>query len=67
MLTHLIGQDLERLEEKIRRYRAARAESGREPRDGRVTLMLHTFLGRDLESVRQTVRHPFREYLRSAR
>jgi natural product biosynthesis luciferase-like monooxygenase protein len=66
VLTHLIGQDLDELAAKIRRYREARESCGFDPREGTVTLMLHTFLGRDLEMVRETVRGPFREYLRSA-
>ncbi len=66
VLTHLIGQDLDELAGKIRRYRAARAGRGLDPASGRVALMLHTFLGPDLEWVRATVRSPFREYLRSA-
>ncbi len=66
VLTHLIGQDLAALGEKIERYRQElRARSG-PPVAGRVALMLHTFLGRDLETVRATVRRPLREYLRSA-
>jgi natural product biosynthesis luciferase-like monooxygenase protein len=66
VLTHLIGQDLDDLAGKIQRYRAARAARGLDPATGKVTLMLHTFLGPDLETVRATVRGPFREYLRSA-
>ena len=34
--------------------------------DGRVTLMLHTFVGDDEESVRATVREPMKGYLRSS-
>jgi natural product biosynthesis luciferase-like monooxygenase protein len=65
VLTHLIGQDLATLEGKIELYREAlRASYG--PRAGKVSLMLHTFVGPDLEAVRATVRTPFREYLRSA-
>src|SRR5262249_32945101 len=33
---------------------------------GHVTLMIHTFIGTDLETVRETVRQPFRTYLRSS-
>jgi len=66
LLTHLIGQTLDQTAEKIRRYRAARAEHGHDPETGRVALMLHTFLGPDLGAVRAKVRGPFREYLRSA-
>lgn len=66
LLTHLIGQDVDALEDKIRAYRAARAEGGFLADGGVVSLMLHTFLGTDVEEVRETVRRPFREYLRSA-
>ena len=66
VLTHLIGQDPEQLGTKIGAYREARREAGLDPADGSVTLMLHTFLGEDREAVRQRVRQPFREYLRSA-
>lgn len=66
ILTHLIGQNLDSLAEKIRRYRQARAENDFDPNSGIVSLMLHTFVGPDLEAVRAKVRTPFREYLRSA-
>jgi natural product biosynthesis luciferase-like monooxygenase protein len=66
LLTHLIGQTLDQTAEKIRRYREAREEHGHDPRAGKVALMLHTFLGPDLDAVRAKVRAPFREYLRSA-
>jgi natural product biosynthesis luciferase-like monooxygenase protein len=66
ILTHLIGQDLETLATKIQRYRKARDEGGFDAGAGKVSLMLHTYLGDDLESVKAKVRHPFREYLRSA-
>jgi natural product biosynthesis luciferase-like monooxygenase protein len=66
VLTHLIGQDLEQLGEKIAVYRDARAQAGRDPATGIVSLMLHTHLGEDTEAVKKIVYHPFREYLRSA-
>src|SRR5580658_3828450 len=66
LLTHLVGQDLEKLAEKIRRYRGARAEAGFDPGLGIVSLMLHTFIGPDLDAVRETVRRPFQQYIRSA-
>lgn len=64
LLTHLIAQDVPTLGDKIREYRRARYEACGDR--GTVTLMLHTFLGRNLEEVRQRAYHPFREYLRSA-
>lgn len=69
ILTHLLGQGWEELARKIEIYRAAwRAGPGGEGRggNGHVTLMLHTFVGENVEQVRQTVRDPFRNYLRSS-
>lgn len=67
VLTHLLGQDFDQLAEKIALYRKALA--GRPDHDGRpghVALMLHTFLGEDPEQVRETVREPFTQYLKSS-
>jgi natural product biosynthesis luciferase-like monooxygenase protein len=66
VLTHLIGQNVGTLGQKIRRYREARAASGFDPQGGKVSLMLHTFLGAEAGAVREKVRRPFREYLRTA-
>lgn len=66
LLCHLLGQSAEQLRGKIASYRAAREANGHDPQTGKVTLMLHTFLGNDREAVRDRVRGPFREYLRSA-
>jgi natural product biosynthesis luciferase-like monooxygenase protein len=63
VLTHLLGQDIAELKEKIQIYRAAFRAGGRR---GHVTLMLHTFIGDDLARVREAVRRPFSDYLRSS-
>jgi natural product biosynthesis luciferase-like monooxygenase protein/amino acid adenylation domain-containing protein len=65
LLTHLLGQTLDQVQEKIRIYRQAWDEAGH-PGRGTVSLMMHTFVGEDLEQVKRTVFHPFREYLRTA-
>ena len=65
VLTHLLGQSTEELTEKIRIYREAWDEAGHRGR-GTVTIMLHTFIGEDVDEVREIVRGPMREYLRSA-
>ncbi|TVL91461.1 MupA/Atu3671 family FMN-dependent luciferase-like monooxygenase [Streptomyces sp. SAJ15] len=65
VLTHLLGQDLADLAAKVEIYRRARAEAGHQG-PGRVTLMVHTFLGEDPEAVRERVRGPFRDYLASS-
>jgi natural product biosynthesis luciferase-like monooxygenase protein len=66
VLTHLIGQDIAALAEKIQLYRDSRTAGGFDPAAGKVSLMLHTFLGDDAAAARERVRAPFREYLRSA-
>jgi natural product biosynthesis luciferase-like monooxygenase protein len=66
LLTHLLGQDIPALTEKIGVYREARAAAGHDPSTGIVTLMLHTCIGADDDTVRAKVRQPFSEYLRSA-
>ena len=64
MLTNLLGQSVEELAEKIALYRAARADHCPGQGEGHVTLMLHTFIGDDVEAVREKVREPFCDYLR---
>ncbi|WP_437759619.1 amino acid adenylation domain-containing protein [Sorangium sp. So ce1389] len=66
VLTHLLGQRVEDLAAKIRVYREARAAHGHDPRAGRVTLMVHAFLGEDRAEVRERIRAPFTRYLRSS-
>lgn len=66
ILTALLFQPLEELAEKIALYRNARAKHGYDPETGHVTLMLHTFVGEDLAQVRQQVRQPFTEYLKTS-
>jgi natural product biosynthesis luciferase-like monooxygenase protein len=66
VLTALLFQGVGELAEKISAYRAARARCGHDPATGRVTLMLHAFVGNDLDDVRRTVRAPFIEYLQSS-
>ena len=63
VLTHLLGQSVEQLAPKIAAYRQARAEAGFDPDAGVVTLMLHTFVGDDDETVRSVVREPLKQYL----
>src|SRR6185436_2763743 len=65
LLTHLLGQSIDELAEKIVVYREAWRAQGYAG-DGHVTLMLHTFVGDDLAAVREKVREPFRNYLRTS-
>jgi natural product biosynthesis luciferase-like monooxygenase protein len=63
ILTHLLGQSVDEVAEKIKIYRAARKEKGFDPDTGVVTLMLHTFVGWDINDVREVVRQPMKDYL----
>lgn len=65
ILTNMLGQSLDDLREKLAAYRAARRESGHEG-GGHVTLMLHTFVGDDVDEVRELVRKPFTDYLKTS-
>jgi natural product biosynthesis luciferase-like monooxygenase protein/FkbM family methyltransferase len=65
LLTHLLGQGMRELGERIALYRGAREQAGHAGA-GRVTLMLHTFLGEGAEQVREIVRGPFTAYLASS-
>lgn len=64
VLTHILTQSPEELQEKIAIYRAAREEAGYAPETGVITLMLHTFVGASREAVRDVVYEPFTNYLR---
>ncbi len=61
-----IGSNLEELKAKVALYREAWRKRGHGPGRGHVTLMLHTFLGRDLDEVRSVVREPLMKYFRSS-
>ena len=65
VLTALLFQRVDELRAKISSYRAARAAHGH-PGPGKVTLMLHTFVGSDEAAVRAAVREPFKQYLESS-
>ena len=61
LLTHLLGQSIDKLAPKIAAYREARAAAGHDPRTGVVTLMLHTYVAEG--DVRDAVRGPLKQYL----
>jgi phthiocerol/phenolphthiocerol synthesis type-I polyketide synthase E len=65
VLTSLIGLTTDALAERIALYRQSLARHGHDPRKGQVAVMLHTFVGTDLAAVKEKVRGPFCDYLRS--
>jgi natural product biosynthesis luciferase-like monooxygenase protein len=64
LLTHLLDQEPEQLAEKIALYRAARERCGHDPAAGRVSVMVHTFLGADDATVRAQIRGPYCAFLK---
>ncbi|GIO13156.1 siderophore biosynthesis protein [Cohnella xylanilytica] len=66
VLTNFIGQDAEELAGKIADYRETLESSGFPRGAGRIAVMLHTFVGDDLERVRRIVKAPFIDYLASS-
>ncbi|HEY6728108.1 MAG TPA: MupA/Atu3671 family FMN-dependent luciferase-like monooxygenase [Polyangiaceae bacterium] len=65
ILTNMLGQSVDDLKTKLAAYRNARRSAGFAG-PGHVTLMLHTFVGTDVEEVKRLVRRPFIEYLRTS-
>ncbi len=66
VLTHLLGQTIDEVAEKIRIYHQALREAGHDPADFAVTLMLHTYIARDRDRAREVARGPMCDYLRAA-
>ena len=65
VLTSLLGETLEQVAPKIARYREALSKHGHDPNAYIVSMMLHTFLGADVEQVKEDIRQPFCEYLKT--
>jgi natural product biosynthesis luciferase-like monooxygenase protein len=66
ILTHLLWQDTGELIEKIAAYRASLRDNGFDPSSGTVTVMVHTYLGEDKEAVRNKVKAPLKNYIRTS-
>jgi natural product biosynthesis luciferase-like monooxygenase protein len=65
IVTALLFQKVEEFAEKVASYRDARRGAGHAG-PGQVTLMLHTFVGKDGATAKETVREPFKHYLESS-
>ncbi|HEY0780990.1 MAG TPA: MupA/Atu3671 family FMN-dependent luciferase-like monooxygenase, partial [Thermoanaerobaculia bacterium] len=65
VLTNLMGQSVEQLEENVALYRQALAAAGHAER-GHVTLLLHTFVDEDRDAAIARARRPFYRYLQSS-
>ncbi|MGK4579225.1 MupA/Atu3671 family FMN-dependent luciferase-like monooxygenase [Kitasatospora sp. HPMI-4] len=66
LLTHLLGQRPDVLKRNIALYRETLAARHGSSARGRVTLMLHTLLGRSDAEVLELIREPFSGYLASS-
>ena len=66
VLTHLLQQSIEQLDERLAVYRKAWQEHGHPGEGGQVSLMLHTFVSHDAAHVRAQVHEPFKNYLKGA-
>lgn len=65
VLTSLINQTPEELGDKIAVYRDTLHKNGYDPSEYKVSLMIHTYLGSDMSEVKEIVREPITEYLRT--
>jgi natural product biosynthesis luciferase-like monooxygenase protein len=65
VLTHLLGQTVKDLAEKVALYRRTWRELGH-PGQGIVTMMVHTCVGECDEEIKALVREPMKSYLKSA-
>jgi natural product biosynthesis luciferase-like monooxygenase protein len=64
ILTSLINQSPEELGQKITIYRESLKKHGYQPEVFKVSLMIHTYIGEDLASVKEEVREPIYTYLK---
>ena len=65
ILTALLGQSVDEVATKISSYRQALAKHGHDPATRQVTLMMHTFVGPDLNYVLSKARTPLCNYLKA--
>jgi natural product biosynthesis luciferase-like monooxygenase protein len=65
VLTALLTQSIEEVAPKIKLYRDSLSRHGHDPADGKVTMMMHTFVGDDAQAVLEKVRIPLTNYLKS--
>jgi len=66
VLTHLLGQSVEEVADKIKIYHDALRGAGHDPADHRVTVMLHSYLAETRAEAEEIARAPMKDYLRSA-
>ena len=65
VLTSLLNTRLEEVAQNIAEYRKTLVEEGLDPASRRVALMVHTFVGPDVQTARSEVEGPLKDYLKS--
>jgi natural product biosynthesis luciferase-like monooxygenase protein len=65
ILTHMLGNSIEDLAEKIAAYRKAYAESAHDVRRSKVTVMLHTYIDEE-HNIEKKARQPFIDYIKTS-
>lgn len=65
ILTSPLYQNLDEILRKVTLYRQSLANHGHDPNCGKVAMMIHTFIGNDLQTVRDRVKQPFKNYLKT--
>ena len=65
ILTHLLGQNVDKVAENVEIYRQARTQAGHSG-DGIVTVMAHTLVAKTEAQAKDISREPMKDYLRSA-
>lgn len=65
VLTSLLTGTLDSMAPKIRLYRETLQQHGHDPKSRKVALMTHTFLGEQIELVKEKIRRPFCNYLKT--
>lgn len=65
ILTSLLYATTDDLAQQISLYRKSLAKHSHAPESGKVALMLHTFIGEDIQEVKQKVKEPFCNYLKT--
>jgi natural product biosynthesis luciferase-like monooxygenase protein len=65
ILTSPLYQSLDEILNKVSLYRRSLAQHGHDPQQGKVALMIHTFIGSDIDVVKAKVKQPFKNYLKT--
>ncbi|TRW90029.1 MupA/Atu3671 family FMN-dependent luciferase-like monooxygenase [Candidatus Methylobacter oryzae] len=65
VFTMLSGADLDAMGKKFALYRQAREQAGYDPQTGIISLMLHTFIHENKQTVENAIKKPFTEYIKS--